>query len=278
MTARSIYLDAAGFEMHVTEWGDRDNPALVIWHGLARTGRDFDEAAAALSDRYFVLCPDTLGRGLSAWSRRGAVDYTFATYGDMALAMLDRYGVDRLGWIGTSMGGLLGITLAAGRLRARLTHLVITDVGPDIPAPSAQRIADYVGNPPAFDTMAEYEAWLRETYAPFGPNSEQFWRRMADTSQRRTPEGLVTVHYDPAIVSLMRENKADLDVWDAYDTVSAPTLLLRGEHSDVLPLTVAGDMTQRGPRPPLVTIPDCGHAPTLADDRQIAILRDFLAA
>ena len=278
MTARSTYLDAAGFEMHVTEWGDRDNPALVMWHGLARTGRDFDEAAAALSDRYFVLCPDTLGRGLSAWSRRGAADYTFATYGDMASAMLDRYGVDRLGWIGTSMGGLLGITLAAGRLRDRLTHLVINDVGPDIPAPSAQRIADYVGNPPAFDTMAEYEAWLRSTYAPFGANSEQFWRRMVDTSQRRTAEGLVTVHYDPAIVSLMRENKADLDVWDAYDTVSAPTLLLRGEHSDVLPLTVAGDMTQRGPRPSVVTIPDCGHAPTLADDRQIGILRDFLAA
>ncbi len=278
MTPRSIYLGAAGFEMHVTEWGDRDNPALVMWHGLARTGRDFDEAAAALSDRYFVLCPDTLGRGLSAWSRRGAADYTFATYGDMASAMLDCYGVDRLGWIGTSMGGLLGITLAAGRLRDRLTHLVINDVGPDIPAASAQRIADYVGNPPAFDTMAEYEAWLRETYAPFGPNSEQFWRRMVDTSQRRTAEGLVTVHYDPAIVSLMRENKADLDVWDAYDTVSAPTLLLRGEHSDVLPLTVAGDMTQRGPRPQLVTIPDCGHAPTLADDRQIGILRDFLAA
>lgn len=276
--ARSSYLDAAGFEMHVTEWGDRGNPALVMWHGLARTGRDFDEAAAALSNRYFVLCPDTLGRGLSAWSRRGAADYTFATYGDMALAMLDHYGIDRLGWIGTSMGGLLGITLAAERLRHRLTHLVINDVGPDIPSLSAERIADYVGNPPAFDTMAEYEAWLRATYSPFGANSPQFWRRMVDTSQRRTAEGRVTVHYDPAIVSLMRENKADLDVWGAYDAVLAPTLLLRGEHSDVLPLNVADDMVQRGPRPSLVIIPECGHAPTLADDRQIGILRDFLAA
>ncbi|MBE0580078.1 alpha/beta hydrolase [Devosia sp.] len=274
---RSTYLDAAGFEMHVTEWGDRGNPALVMWHGLARTGRDFDEAAAALSDRYFILCPDTLGRGLSAWAPRGAADYTFATYGDMATAMLDHYGIGRCGWIGTSMGGLLGITLAAGSLRDSISHLIINDVGPDIPADSARRIADYVGSPPVFDTVSEYEAWLRRTYAPFGTNSDRFWRRMTDTSVRRTGSGRLTVHYDPAIVSQMGENKADLDVWTAYDAVSAKTLLIRGEHSDVLPPTIASAMRMRGPCPPLVTVPDCGHAPTLADEWQIGLLRDFLA-
>lgn len=277
MTApRSTYIDAAGFEMHLTEWGDRANPALVMWHGLARTGRDFDEAAQALSRDFFVLCPDTLGRGLSAWSARGAADYTFATYGEMTQAMLDRYDIGRLGWVGTSMGGLLGITLAAGLLRERITHLVINDVGPDIPYDSARRIADYVGNPPTFDSVADYEAWLRRTYAPFGANSETFWRRMVDTSMRRTDGGKVTVHYDPAIVSTMAENKADLDVWDAYDAVIARTLLIRGEHSDVLPPTIASAMRMRGPCPELVVIPECGHAPTLADDRQIGLLRDFL--
>ncbi|RYG10695.1 MAG: alpha/beta fold hydrolase [Burkholderiales bacterium] len=275
---RSTYLDAAGFEMHVTEWGDPSKPALVMWHGLARTGRDFDEAARALSSDFLVLCPDTLGRGLSAWSTRGAADYTFATYGDMANAMLDHYGIDWLAWIGTSMGGLLGITLAAGPLRDRITHLVINDVGPDIPADSARRIADYVGNPPTFDTAADYEAWLRRTYAPFGQNTEAFWRRMADTSMRRTDTGKVTVHYDPAIVSLMGANKADLDVWEAYDSVTASTLLIRGEHSDVLPPTVASAMRMRGPCPRLVTISDCGHAPTLADAGQISLLREFLMA
>ncbi|MCP8884430.1 alpha/beta hydrolase [Devosia sp. XJ19-1] len=278
MTApRSTFLDAAGFEMHVTAWGDPGNPALVMWHGLARTGRDFDEAASALSSDYFVLCPDTLGRGLSAWARRGAADYTFATYGDMAHSMLDHFGIDQFAWVGTSMGGLLGITLAAGALRERISHLVINDVGPDIPVNSARRIADYVGNPPTFETVADYEAWLRKTYAPFGSNSEAFWRRMTDTSLRRTDTGLVTVHYDPAIVSLMGENKADLDVWDAYDAVTAQTLLIRGEHSDVLPPTVASAMRMRGPCPRLVTVPDCGHAPTLADDAQIDLLRTFLA-
>ncbi|MHA6297538.1 alpha/beta fold hydrolase [Devosia sp. CAU 1758] len=274
---RSSFLDAAGFEMHVTAWGDPGSPALVMWHGLARTGRDFDEAASALSEDYFVLCPDTLGRGLSAWARRGAADYTFETYGNMASAMLDHFGVNQFGWVGTSMGGLLGITLAAGDLGQRMTHLVINDVGPDIPVDSARRIADYVGNPPTFDTVADYEIWLRKTYAPFGTNSEAFWRRMTDTSLRRSDAGKVTVHYDPAIVSLMGENKADLDVWEAYDAVSTPTLLIRGEHSDVLPPTVASAMRMRGPCPQLVTMPDCGHAPTLADDRQISVLREFLA-
>lgn len=277
MTApRSTFLDAAGFEMHLTEWGDRTKPALVMWHGLARTGRDFDEAAAALSADFFVLCPDTLGRGLSAWAERGAADYTFHTYGAMTGAMLDHYGVDRLAWIGTSMGGLLGITLAADLLRDRITHLVINDVGPDIPPDSAKRIADYVGNPPVFDTMSDYEAWLRRTYAPFGVNTEAFWRRMVDTSMRRTDSGKVTVHYDPAIVSLMGENKADLDVWDAYDAVIARTLLIRGENSDVLPPTIASAMRMRGPCPDLVTVPGCGHAPTLADEKQIERLRTFL--
>lgn len=273
---RSTYIDAAGFEMHVTEWGDRANPVLVMWHGLARTGRDFDEAARALSADFFVLCPDTLGRGLSAWARRGAADYTFATYGAMTSAMLKHYDVGQFGWVGTSMGGLLGITLAAGPLSDRITHLVINDVGPDIPYDSARRIAEYVGNPPVFDTIADYEFWLRRTYAPFGENSESFWRRMVDTSMRRTDKGQVTVHYDPAIVSTMVENKADLDVWNAYDAVTAHTLLIRGAQSDVLPPTVASAMRMRGPCPELVTIPDCGHAPTFSDEKQIDLLRTFL--
>lgn len=273
---RSTYLDAAGYEMHVTEWGNPANEALVMWHGLARTGRDFDEAAEALADRFFVICPDTLGRGLSNWARNGAADYSFETYGAMALAMLDHYGIGSTRWVGTSMGGLLGITLASDALKGRITHLVVNDVGPDIPLEGARRIAEYVGNPPSFETIGEFETWLRKTYAPFGSNSDAFWRRMADTSARRTEHGRVTVHYDPRIVSMFDGNKADLDVWDLYDAVTARTLLIRGERSDVLPLDVAEKMSRRGPRPNLVAIPGCGHAPTLANEPQIRLLREFL--
>lgn len=276
-TPRSSYIAVDGFELHVTEWGERGRPALVMWHGLARTGRDFDEAAAALSDEYFVLCPDTLGRGLSSWARDPAVDYSYASFGRTAEAMLDACGIKTTRWVGTSMGGLLGVTLAAGSLAERITHLVINDIGPDIPAAGVERITDYVGNPPKVATVTELEAWLRRSYAPFGQNTDAFWRRMADTSSRRSDDGQVTCHYDPAIIAQFTCHKADLDVWDAYDRLRLPTLLLRGATSDVLSAEVAQKMTGRGPCPRLVEMPDCGHAPTLATPGEIAILREFLA-
>jgi pimeloyl-ACP methyl ester carboxylesterase len=278
MTAsRSSYIQAAGFEIHVTEWGEKAKPALVMWHGLARTGRDFDEAAEALSDTYFVICPDTLGRGLSSWARDYTVDYSYRVFGETAIGILDHYGIGDLRWVGTSMGGLIGVTLAAGALRERITHLVINDIGPDIPAAGAERISSYVGTPPVYDTVGELEAWLRTNYAPFGKNTEAFWRRMADTSSRRTDGGRVTVHYDPDIVSQFTHHKSDLDVWDAYDAITAKTLLIRGESSDVLAAGVAEEMVRRGPRPRLEVMPDCGHAPTLASEFEIALLRDFLS-
>ncbi|MCO6387284.1 alpha/beta fold hydrolase [Aliihoeflea sp. 40Bstr573] len=273
----STYIPAAGFELHVTEWGDRSRPALVMWHGLARTGRDFDEVAEALSDTYFVMCPDTLGRGLSSWARDPATDYSYATFGATAQAMLNHYGVEKTRWIGTSMGGLIGVTLAAGVLEGRITHLVINDVGPDIPKAGTGRIVEYVGNPPVYQRIEELEAWLRRNYAPFGENTPAFWRRMADTSSRRTDDGRITVHYDPQIVAQFTHHKGDLDIWSSYDRLTIPTLLLRGRTSDVLSAETAGEMTKRGPRPRLVTFEEYGHAPTLASGREIALLREFLA-
>ncbi|MCO6391673.1 alpha/beta fold hydrolase [Aliihoeflea aestuarii] len=275
MTSRSTCIRAAGFELHVTEWGDPASPPLVMWHGLARTGRDFDEAASALSDIYFVLCPDTIGRGLSGWAADPG-DYSYATYGATAVAMLDHYGIERVRWIGTSMGGLLGMVLAAGSLKDRISHLVINDVGPEISGEGLERIVDYVGNPPVFDTLGEFEAWLRTVYAPFGENDEAFWRRMADTSMRRTDDGRVTVHYDPGIVVPLKGQTGDFDIWPVYDAIDIPALLIRGATSDVLSAETADAMTKRGPKPRLVTLDDYGHAPTLTSAREIDLLRAFL--
>ncbi|MHB2267215.1 alpha/beta fold hydrolase [Aliihoeflea sp. PC F10.4] len=275
MACRSVYIDAAGFELHVTEWGDRTNPALVMWHGLARTGRDFDEAAQALASAYFVICPDTIGRGLSSWAADPA-DYSYAIYGKITEAMLDHYRIDHVRWIGTSMGGLLGMVLAAGSLKNRISHLVINDVGPEISGKGLARIVDYVGNPPVFRTMDEFEAWLRTVYAPFGRNEDAFWRRMADTSARRTDDGRITVHYDPRIVEPFKGQTGDFDIWPVYDAIEAPTLLLRGETSDLLSAGIASAMTKRGPRSRLVTLEGYGHAPTLTSGREIELLRDFL--
>lgn len=277
MVGRSVYIPAAGFELHVTEWGDREKPALVMWHGLARTGRDFDEAAAALSDTWFVICPDTVGRGLSSWAHDPA-DYSYATYGASAMAMLDHYGIGQLRWVGTSMGGLLGMTLASGSLKGRMTHLVINDVGPQISAEGIARIVDYVGDPPVFDTVAAFEAWLRTVYAPFGQNDDPFWRRMADTSARRTDDGRITVHYDPRIVEPLKGQARDVDIWPLYDGIEASTLVLRGATSDVLAADTAEAMTKRGPKPRLVTLDRYGHAPTLTTAQEIELLREFLKA
>ncbi len=276
VSRRSVYVKCDQHELHVSQWGDPKNPALVMWHGLARTGRDFDEAAIALSDRYFVICPDTLGRGLSSWARDASVDYSYASYGKHAMAILDHYDLEKIRWIGTSMGGLIGVTMAAGLLKDRITHLVVNDIGPWIPEEATGRISSYVGNQPVFDHMSELETWLRTNYAPFGDNSDAFWRRMTDTSARRTDDGRITVHYDARIVSQFTVHRADLDRWPEWDAVSIPTLLLRGESSDVLPRSVADEMTARGPKPKLFEFAGCGHAPTMTTDAELSILRDFL--
>ena len=274
---RSTYVHCGPHELHVSEWGNRDNPALVMWHGLARTGRDFDEAARALADTYFVICPDTLGRGLSSWATDDATDYSYAAYGEHVAAILDHYSVGSLRWVGTSMGGLIGVTMAAGPLKDRITHVVVNDIGPSIPEEATGRIGSYVGNPPNFDHVSQLEEWLRTNYAPFGSNTDAFWRRMADTSARRTDDGRITVHYDPRIVSQFTTHRSDLDRWPDWDAVSASTLLLRGEESDVLPKSVAAEMTERGPKPELVEFSGCGHAPTMTTDAELSILREFLS-
>lgn len=276
MKPRSIYVNAGKFQLHVTEWGSPANPPLVMWHGLARTGRDFDEAATALAEHYFVLCPDTIGRGLSDWAPDPQEDYCFKVYGETAIAMLEHYGIERTRWVGTSMGGLIGVTLAAGPLRGRISHLVINDIGPDIPQAAVDRITAYVGTLPEFASIVELEAWLRQAYAPFGRNSDAFWRRMADTSYRRTDDGQITVHYDPRIVNQFTTHKSDLDLWDVYDSLDLPVLLLRGAGSDVLPQGQAEEMAGRGPKPKLEVLEGFGHAPTLASKREVGMLRGFL--
>lgn len=274
----SAYVASDGHELHVSHWGDPAAPALLMWHGLARTGRDFDEAAAALADTYFVICPDTLGRGLSSWASDVSVDYSHAAYGGHAAAILDHFGVKSLRWVGTSMGGLLGVKMAAGPMRDRITHLVVNDIGPWIPPEATGRIAEYVGSLPAFDRISELEQWLRTNYAPFGTNTDAFWRRMANTSFRRRDDGRITTHYDPQIVTQFTMHKSDLDLWPQWDSLDLPVLLVRGAESDVLPAEVADEMLQRGPQPQFVERPGCGHAPTFASRQEIAMLRDFLAA
>lgn len=277
-TPRFAYLPVLGHEIHLTEWGRRDAPPLVMWHGLARTGRDFDELAAALSERYFVICPDTIGRGLSSWSSAPESEYALSHYARIALALLDHYGFDRVGWIGTSMGGLIGLRLASGAAAARLRFLVINDIGPEVPQPAIDRILAYAGRLPSFADLQGAERWLREIYAPFGPAPEAFWQRMTRHSLRRRGDGQLTVHYDPRITLQFSATAHELDSWDRYDRITTPTHVIAGAKSDILPAPILAEMAARGPRPEVTLYDDCGHAPSLSRPQDAARLRAILGA
>jgi pimeloyl-ACP methyl ester carboxylesterase len=277
MSCASKYLVCDGHEIHYTEWGAQDSEAVIAWHGLARTGRDMDELAAHLSPSYRVICPDTIGRGLSQWSGQPERDYCLEVYGRIAVSLLDQLGIRTARWVGTSMGGALGMALAAGPLKGRIRCLVLNDIGPQLGEAAVQRIRAYAGNPAEFDRVSELEQYFRTVYKPFGWLSDEQWRRLTETSMRRTVEGKVTPHYDPKMVLQFVHHPADYDLWDAYDAIDVPTLCLRGETSDLLLPETAEAMRSRGPRAVVVTVAGCGHAPALNVPDQLQRVERFLS-
>ena len=276
MNCTSHYLECEGREIHYTQWGAEHPSTVIAWHGLARTGRDMDEIAAHLASRYRVICPDTIGRGLSQWSPAPEREYCLDFYAQLALSLVEQLGIRELHWLGTSMGGAVGIRLAAGPLKGRIRRLILNDIGPKLGEAAVERIRTYAGNPAQFDRMSELEQYFRGIYKPYGWLSDVQWRRLAESSARRTAEGKVTPHYDPKMVMQFTHHPRDYDQWDAWDTIDVPTLCLRGETSDLLLPEVAEAMRSRGPRAVVVTIPGCGHAPALNVPDQFALVERFL--
>ncbi len=273
---KSRYLVCEGREIHYMDWGEPRAETLIAWHGLARTGRDMDDLAAHFAPRYRVICPDTIGRGLSQWSPRPKEEYCLAFYAKIAVSLAEQLGLESFHWLGTSMGGALGIHLAAGPFKRRIRRLVLNDMGPKISAAAVERIRTYAGKPPQFDTMSELEKYFRTVYQPFGWLSDEQWRRLTETSARRTAEGRITTHYDPNMVLQFEHHPQDYELWPAYDAVSAPTLCLRGESSDLLLAETAEEMRSRGPRAVVVNIRGCGHAPALNVPDQLNLVERFL--
>jgi pimeloyl-ACP methyl ester carboxylesterase len=271
---KSRYLTCEGRELHYTEWGSGPE-TIIAWHGLARTGRDMDDIAAHLAARYRVICPDTIGRGLSQWSPEPAREYCLDFYARLAVSLLDQLGVERCYWLGTSMGGALGLRLAAGSLKGRIRRLVLNDIGPQLGAAAVERIRAYAGKPAQFERVSELEQYFRTIYRPYGWLSDEQWRRLTETSTRRTAEGRVTPHYDPNMVLQFEHHPRDYDQWNAYDAIDVPTLCLRGETSDLLLADTAEEMRRRGPRAVVVTIPGCGHAPALNVPEQFQLVERF---
>ncbi|MBP7567908.1 MAG: alpha/beta hydrolase [Burkholderiaceae bacterium] len=283
----SRYLRCAGREIHVTEWGvdhAPDVPVVIAWHGLARTGRDMDELAQHLAGRYRVICPDTLGRGFSQWSPAPRDEYKLSFYARIAAELIDQLGIARAHWVGTSMGGAIGTVCASGmfqpQLKGRIASLVLNDNAPQLAEAALGRIRAYAGSPPAFDSMAELEGFLRQVYKPYGWLSDTQWRRMAETSMRRLPDGRVTPHYDPAMVQQFVHYPDDYLIWDHYDALTIPVLCLRGAESDLVMPETCDEMLRRGPGARglarVVEIAGCGHAPALNVPDQLELVAGFI--
>jgi pimeloyl-ACP methyl ester carboxylesterase len=263
--------------MAYLEWGDpRNRDVLVCVHGLTRSSRDFDELARALCGQFRVVCPDVAGRGDSD-RLADPMLYAVPQYvGDM-VTLIARLDVEAVSWVGTSLGGLIGMALAA-QGHSPLARLVLNDAGPVISRASLERIAGYLGTKMQFASLEDAEAYIRGISAPFGPHSDAQWRFLTETWLRRNDDGSWRAHYDPRIAEPFRATlpEKDMELWPVYDAIRCPTLVLRGEHSDLLSRSTTQEMSMRGPKARVVEIRGVGHAPTLMHPDQIARVREFL--
>ncbi|MDA7417554.1 alpha/beta hydrolase [Xenophilus arseniciresistens] len=288
VTPLSCYAQLCGREIHWMDWQPASTaqaPTVIAWHGLARTGRDMDELAGHLVAHGFrVICPDTLGRGLSQWSPVPDEEYQLSFYAQLADALCEHLQLARVHWVGTSMGGAIGTVCASGlqvpRMKARIQSLLLNDNAPELAAPALERIKAYAGQPPAFDTVGELEAFFRTVYQPYGWLSDAQWRRLTESSTRRLADGRVTPHYDPAMVRQFTAHENDYLIWPHYDAIEVPVLLLRGADSDLVLPSAVQAMRTRGPgaagRLQMIEVPGCGHAPALNVPAQLDAVRAFI--
>ena len=277
-----------GHRMAYWQWGDPQAPQVVMCvHGLARQGRDFDTLAQALCERggeqLQVVCPDVVGRGRSDWLKDPA-GYQVPAYGADMLVLLSTLQPRTLDWVGTSMGGLIGLGLAGQpQLPFRIRRLVLNDVGPAIQRQAIQRIGEYLGRPVRFDSVEQAADALRLISAGFGPHTREQWLALTRPMLKPAADGdAYVLHYDPAIALPFRgitpeaAAQGEAVLWGLYDAITADTLLLRGQESDLLSRETAQAMTQRGPRARLVEFAGVGHAPMLVVPDQVRVVCDFL--
>jgi pimeloyl-ACP methyl ester carboxylesterase len=272
-------LSTGGFHrVAYTEWGDeREQRLAVCVHGLTRNGRDFDDLAKALQKKRRVACPDIVGRGRSDWLT-DKTQYNFITYCADMTALLARLRGTTVDWIGTSMGGQIGMILAA-QPNTPIVRLVLNDIGPFVPKEAPRRLLAYAGTQPApFASLAAAERYMREIYAPFGKLSDAQWGHLTRHSLRDV-DGGYALAYDPGIVEPLKEmQRADFHIWPLWDRIRCPVLVLRGKESDVLLESTVEEMKGRGPPVEVVEIEGVGHAPTLTAPEHVRIVRDWLLA
>lgn len=257
-------------------WGNRKAARTVIClHGLTRNGRDFDVLANALADEFRVICPDMPGRGKSE-PLSDPTDYQYPVYLQICAVLLAHLGCESVDWIGTSMGGLIGMMLAA-QPNSPIRHLVLNDVGALIPGAALERIANYVGNTGPFPTLEAVEQRLRSVHSAFGNLTDEQWQHLAMHGHWQDPDGQFRLAYDPAIADSIRTDVyPDIDLGAVWASVQCPTLIIRGEDSDILPASVAESMVATHPLSSTISFTGVGHAPALMAGDQIRAIRSWL--
>ncbi len=260
------------------DWGPRMHPKRVVCvHGLTRQGRDFDELAKGLSKIRRITCPDLVGRGRSGWLTDKSL-YTLDTYVAHMSGLLDHLGYEGIDWVGTSLGGLIGMRLAAERPEL-IRRLILNDIGPQLELEGIATISSYVGQDPRFKRLGEVAEYLKTVHADFGALTDAQWSDMTSHSVLRHPEGGYGLHYDPAIgLPFKSVTKPPPSSWPVWEQIECPVLLLRGERSKLLSRATAERMAKTGPRAEVVEIKGVGHAPALMSEDQIALVRDYITA
>ncbi len=278
---RESHVDVEGpgeaVRLSYTDWGDRENPDVVLCvHGLTRNGRDFDDLAAALAPRWRVICPDVVGRGRSKHFTDKSL-YGNPTYVQHLLALVRQLGLAQVDWVGTSMGGILGM-LTAAMPENPIRRLVVNDIGPFIPKAAIDGLAQVVSNRPTFTSFPAAVAYVAEAMQGFGRLPIEKWQNMTRSSYRENASGEWELIYDRGAVQGMIEGpRKDTEFWPVWEAIRCPVLLLRGQLSDLLPAETAQEMLTRGPRTDLVVIPEVDHAPALMDPWQIGLVAHWLA-
>lgn len=274
-------LSPAGLhQMAYKEWGDPGNPqVLVCVHGVTRVSDDFDALAAVMADRYRVICPDVVGRGRSSWLKNPAY-YAVPQYVSDMVTLVARLDVPQVDWMGTSMGALIGMGLAALE-DSPVRKMLMNDVGPTLNFEALSRIGAYIGEDLRFASVEQGKDYIRTISAPFGPHSDDEWDKLARDVLRQADDGQWRRHYDPALAQPFRSltvdaaKQGEAALWAAYDAIRCPVLLVRGSESDLLSRDTAEAMAVRGPRARLVELEGVGHAPTFMHADQIALARSF---
>ena len=263
-------------QLAYTDWGDKENPdILVCSHGLTRNKHDFDALAQKLSSKRRVICFDLPGRGESDWlSNKLAYDYNQYTVD--ALIIIARTGAKKVDWLGTSMGGLLGMAIASLE-NSPIKTLILNDVGPFIPKAALMRIADYVGKLPHFNTANELENYMRTIYAGFGELTNEQWKHLLRYGHRTLDSGQLTLNYDPDIsLAFSNEPLKDINLWPVWNSIQQRSLIIRGENSDLLERSTAEKMIESHPNSELLEISNTAHSPALMNDNDIGLIEHWL--